>query len=53
MTRMTYCLLSLVTINKQITAYSQKYRFIERAPKELLEATLEAVFSEIEIFGAD
>ena len=39
--------------NRRTAANTQKYRFIERAPKEILDATLEAVFSEIEIFGAD
>ena len=42
-----------LTINKQITADTQKHRFIERAPKDITGAAFEAVFSEIEIFSAD
>lgn len=38
---------------KSLDIKARKYRFIERAPKEILDAALEAVFSEIEIFSAD
>lgn len=33
-------------------AAGQKYRFVERAPKDIPDAAFEAVFSETEIFSA-
>ena len=38
---------------KSLDIKARKYRFIERAPKDILDAAFEAVFSEIEIFSAD
>ena len=41
------------TAQREIELHNKKYRFIRRAPKEILDAALEAVLSEIEIFSAD